>query len=387
MVPGVTVPASPELDVTRRASEGGPRLRSLDIFRGLTVAGMVIVNNPGDWGTVYAPLLHAEWDGWTPTDLIFPFFLFIVGVSLTFGDPRQQSWSRILRRGATLWGLGLFMAAFPVFRLSTVRIPGVLARIAWCYVAASAIVLAIGNLSSAARRRRAALVVAILLIAYWIALTWIPVPGGVAGDRSPAGNLGAWLDRTLLGGHLYRPDWDPEGILSTAPAVGTTLLGVLAGWWLQDTDSIRRRIRGLLIAGLAGIAIGLLWATWFPINKSLWTSSYVLFTGGLAAVALACCHWVFDLRGSLAWARLSEPFVALGRNAILLFVVSGLFAKTLIYLKWPDPSMSLGRWIYVSAFVPLASPRNASLLYAVANLALLYALLLYLHRRRMYFRV
>jgi predicted acyltransferase len=363
------------------------RLRSLDVFRGLTVAGMVIVNNPGDWGTVYAPLLHAEWDGWTPTDLIFPFFLFIVGVSLTFGDQRQQSWSRILRRGAALWGLGLFMAAFPFFRLSTVRIPGVLARIAWCYVATSAIVLAIGHSSPAARRRRAALVVAILLIAYWIALTWIPVPGGVTGDRSPAGNLGAWLDRTLLGGHLYKPDWDPEGVLSTVPAIGTTLLGVMAGWWLHETDAPRQRIRSLLIAGLAGIALGLLWATWFPINKSLWTSSYVLFTGGLAAVGLACCHWAFDLGGSQALTRLSEPFVALGRNAILLFVISGLVARTLIYLKWPDPSMSLARWIYLSAFVPLASPRNASLLYAVANLALLFALLLYLHRRRMYFRV
>lgn len=363
------------------------RLRSLDVFRGLTVAGMVIVNNPGDWGAVYGPLLHAEWDGWTTTDLIFPFFLFIVGVSIAFAGRGRSSWTKVLRRGAVLWGLGLFMAAFPFFRLSTVRVPGVLARIAWCYVATSVLVRAVDNRSPTTRRRRAFVIVAVLLIAYWIALTWIPVPGGVAGDRSPSGNLGAWLDRALLLGHLWRPDWDPEGVLSTVPAIGTTLLGVIAGWWLRETDSPRERVRAVLLAGLIGVIAGLLWDLSFPINKSLWTSSYVFFTGGLAAVALAACHWLFDLRTSTDITRWSEPLVVLGRNAILLFVVSGLFAKTLIYLKWPDASMSLARWIYVSAFLPLASPRNASLLYALANLALLYALLAYLHRRRIYLSV
>ncbi|MGH9385053.1 MAG: acyltransferase family protein [Vicinamibacterales bacterium] len=363
------------------------RLRSLDVFRGLTVAAMVIVNNPGDWGAVYAPLLHAEWDGWTPTDLIFPFFLFIVGVSLTFGGQNRQSAGRVLRRGAVLWGLGLFMAAFPFFRLSTLRIPGVLARIAWSYVATWAIVRAIDDDSPAVRRRRAAVVVAILLIGYWIALTWVPVPGGSAGNRSPAGNLGAWLDRALMRGHLYRTDWDPEGLLSTAPAIGTTLLGVIAGWWMQETESPRRRVRGLLSAGLVSVLLGLLWDSVFPINKSLWTSSYVLFTGGLAAVCLAVCYWFLDLRVSEATARAFEPFVVLGRNAILLFVVSGLFAKTVMYLKWPDPSLSLGRWIYTAAFLPLASPRTASLLFALANLAILYSLLAYLHRRRVYLSV
>jgi predicted acyltransferase len=363
------------------------RLRSLDVFRGLTVASMVIVNNPGDWGTVYAPLLHAEWDGWTPTDLIFPFFLFIVGVSIAISDQSRQSWPRILRRGAVLWGLGLFMAAYPFFRLATVRIPGVLARIAWSYVATSAIVRAIGDGSSARRRRRAVAVVVVLLIGYWIALTWIPVPGGVAGDRSPSGNLGAWLDRTLLSGHLYRPDWDPEGVLSTLPAIATTLLGVIAGWWMRDTASPRQRVQGLLVGALVCVVIGVLWDGVFPINKSLWTSSYVLFTGGLAAAALAACHWLLDLQTRPILIRFSEPFVVLGRNAILLFVVSGLFAKTLMNVKWPDPATSLGHWVYVTAFVPLASPRNASLLYALANLTLLYALLAYLHRRRIYLSV
>ena len=357
------------------------------MFRGLTMAAMVIVNNPGDWGSVYAPLRHAEWHGWTPTDLIFPFFLFIVGVSITLGRTGQGSWAGVLRRGGAIWGLGLFIAAFPFFHVSTVRVPGVLARIAWCYVAAAILAHLSARGRVDGRSRRAAAIVAVLLAGYWILLTWAPVPGGVAGDLSPAGNLGAWLDRRLLIGHLWKPDWDPEGVLSTMPAIGTTILGVIAGWWLRDADSPRRLVRGLLVWGLAGIVAGLVWSAWFPINKSLWTSSYVLFTGGLASAALATCYWWCDVAPTPLMRRLTEPLVALGRNAILLFVVSGLVAKTLIYLKWPDSGMSLARWIYVSAFVPLAAPKNASLLYAVANLALLYALLALLHRRKFYLTV
>jgi predicted acyltransferase len=362
------------------------RLRSVDVFRGATVAGMVIVNNPGDWNTVYWPLLHAEWDGWTPTDLIFPFFLFIVGVSMTLGS-RSHSLVAVLKRSATIWGLGLFMAGFPFFRLATWRIPGVLARIAWSYLGASICVRAVEKLNREKRALTLAVVIAVLLIGYWVLLTFVPVPGGVAGDRSPAGNLGAWFDRALMQGHLWRPEWDPEGMLSTLPAIGTTLLGVAAGWWVQECDSPRRRMRVLLVWGLVGVAAGLAWSVIFPINKSLWTSSYVLFTGGLAAVSLALCHWLFDLNESTLRARLAEPFVALGRNAILLFVLSGLFAKTLIYLKWPNPDSSLAGWIYLHGFASLASPYNASLLYAAANLAVLYGLLAVLHKRRLYFTV
>ena len=360
------------------------RLRSLDVFRGLTVAGMVIVNNPGDWSTVYWPLLHAEWHGWTPTDLIFPFFLFIVGVAITLGRNATRV-STMLRRGAIIWGLGLFLAAFPFFRLTTLRIPGVLARIAWCYVAAALItrVCAPGE-----RRHRAiGAVIAILLVGYWITLAALPFPGGTTGDLSPAGNIGAWLDRTLLGGHLWKADWDPEGVLSTVPAIGTTLLGVLAGWLMQEAPSPRSTVRCLLVWGLAGVLAGLAWSVWFPINKSLWTSSYVLFTAGLASCSLAICYWICDARETPTAQKITEPFVALGRNAILLFVLSGLLAKTLIYLKWPDPSMSLGRWIYLSAFTPLAPPHVASLLFALANLLVLYLILATLHRRKIYLTV
>ena len=346
---------------------------------------MVIVNNPGDWATVYWPLLHAEWHGWTPTDLIFPFFLFIVGVSITLSR-RTATWPSILRRGAIIWGLGLFLAGYPFFRLATIRVPGVLARIAWCYVAAGFLVHAVG--ARGGRYRAIAVTVAVTLTGYWILLAMVPFPGGTPGDLTATGTIGAWLDRSLFGQHLWRgDDWDPEGLLSTLPAIGTTLLGVLAGWWIRDRSSPRAVVSGLLSWGLAGVVLGLVVSTWLPINKSLWTSSYALFTAGLAASALAVCYWVCDTRTGPGMRLLTEPFVALGRNAILLFVLSGLLAKTLIYVKWPDQQVSMGRWIYTAAFQSLAPPQVASLLYAVANLALLYAVLAALHRRRTYLNV
>ena len=348
------------------------------------MAGMVIVNNPGDWNAVYWPLLHAEWHGWTPTDLIFPFFLFIVGVAIPFGSAEGRSWPRILRRTAVIIGLGWFLAGFPFFRLATWRIPGVLPRIGLCYLAAAALVRVAGP-ERRHVRRASILATTILLAGYWILMTWVPVPGGAAGDLSPSGNLGAWLDRTLLAGHLWRRDWDPEGLLSTLPAIATTLLGVLAGLAVHDGSSPRRLVRGLALWGLAGVLCGLAWHQAFPINKALWTSSYVLFTGGIAAAALAACYAWVDAVPTERSRRWSEPLVALGRNALLLFVVSGLVGKTLIYLKWPDPIQPLGSWLYAMAFAPLAPPKVASLAFAIAHLVALWALLLALHRRRLYF--
>ncbi|MGE3491353.1 MAG: acyltransferase family protein [Vicinamibacterales bacterium] len=361
------------------------RLRSLDVFRGLTVAATVIVNNPGDWGTVYWPLLHAEWHGWTPTDLIFPFFLFIVGVSLALSSKAATA-AVVVRRGAVIWGLGLFLAGFPFFNLATIRIPGVLARIAWCYMAAALLARAVANRGD---RRRLILMAALALLAgYWLVLGMVPFPGGAAGDLTPAGNIGAWLDRAVLGRHIWRGgSFDPEGLLSTIPAMGTTLFGVLAGWLIKDAPSPRATVRGLLVWGLAGVVAGLAVSIWLPINKSLWTSSYALFTAGLAAASLAVCYWAIDARGGQHLRTATEPFVALGRNAILLFVLSGLVAKTLIYVTWPDPSTSVGGWIYANAFQPLAPPHVASLLFAVAHLLLLYVLLAHLHRKQIYLTV
>ena len=360
------------------------RLRSLDVFRGLTMAAMVIVNNPGDWSTVYWPLLHAEWHGWTPTDLIFPFFLFIVGVAIPLGSDRGRAWPLVLRRTAVIVGLGWFLAAFPFFRLATLRIPGVLPRIGLCYFAAASIVRLSGP-DQRRRRQAVMLIIAALLGVYWFLMTSVAPPGGTAGDLSAAGNLGAWVDRALLAGHLWRQDWDPEGLLSTLPAVATTLLGVLAGLVVRDASSPRAVVRGLAAWGLAGVVAGLAWHQVFPINKALWTSSYVLFTGGIAAAVFAWCYAWVDAMPTGRRDRWSEPFVALGRNALLLFVVSGLVAKVLIYVKSPDPAQSLGTWLYGAAFAPMAPPKIASLAFALAHLVLLWVLCLALHRRGRYF--
>ena len=218
---------------TRAAS--ATRLVSLDVFRGATMASMVIVNNPGDWGAVYSPLLHAEWHGWTPTDLIFPFFLFIVGVSITLSS-RSATWESILRRSALILALGLFLSGYPRFDVSRWRIPGVLARIAVCYFfAASAYRLTAGDRK---RQGQSLFFIAIALaVGYWLVVTLVAPPGGTAGDLSPEGNLGAWIDRAVMEGHLYKPRWDPEGILSTVPAISTTLLGIVAGLWLGSDET------------------------------------------------------------------------------------------------------------------------------------------------------
>src|SRR5688500_14105220 len=248
-----------------------PRLLSLDVFRGLTVAGMVIVNNPGTWRAVYPPLRHADWHGWTPTDLIFPFFLFIVGVAIPFAlEPggTRGTIAHVRRRAAIIFALGLALNAAWGFDPATMRIPGVLQRIAVCYLLAALLFLA-------TRWRTQAIVAAALLVGYWAAMTLVPVPEHGAGDLGKEGNLAGWIDRTLLGDHVWRVSrvYDPEGILSTLPALATVLLGVLAGHWLHTSRTPAHKSVGLLAAGVAGTGIGLLWGAWFPINKSLWTSS------------------------------------------------------------------------------------------------------------------
>jgi predicted acyltransferase len=365
---------------------------ALDAFRGLTMASMVFVNNPGDWGHVYAPLLHARWDGWTPTDLIFPFFLFIVGVSMTLSRSTMGAWTRILRRSAIIFGLGLFLAGFPYFRLATIRIPGVLQRIAVCYLAAAFLyrwTAPAGSDSANALRHAVRLLLwAVgLTLGYWLIMAFVPPPGGVAGDLSPSGNLGAYLDRMIFGPHLWKSSktWDPEGLLSTVPAVGTTLLGGVAGIWLRSSQPVGRKAAWLALAGVAGMLVGGAWNLVFPINKSLWTGSYVWFTAGGAAVTLAACVWLIDGLGWKAW---SKPLVILGLNAITLFVLSGLIAKSLglIKLSVGDKTVSLGAWLYVSWFVPLGSPKNTSLLYAAVNLLVLFGILYVLYRRRIFLK-
>jgi predicted acyltransferase len=367
------------------------RLVSLDVFRGLTMAAMVIVNNPGDWGHVYRPLLHADWHGCTPTDLIFPFFLFIVGVSITFS--KRTTWWAIVRRSALIIALGLFLAGYPRFDFDRWRIPGVLQRIGVCYlIAASLYRIGVGGAGRGVGSRvRSQLllitgIAALLSLAYWAVMMLVPPPGGVAGDLSPEGNLGAWLDRALMEGYLWRKRWDPEGLLSTLPAVATTLLGIAAGMSLAADESRARSAGMLAAAGAVAAVIGLAWGAFFPINKNLWTSSYVFFTAGLAAMLLAVLYWAIDVRGWRGW---TKPFVILGTNAITLFVVSGLFAKTLGFWRIAEghSEISAGRYAFTHWFAPLATAKNASLLYALANLVILFLLLAWMYRRRLFLRV
>ena len=359
------------------------RLVSLDVFRGLTVAAMLLVNNPGDWGHIYAPLAHAAWHGCTLADLIFPFFLFIVGVSIVYAlsgvrtelarRPAAQ-WG-VLRRTLTLAALGLFASTWLDWDWATLRLPGVLMRIALVFGACGLVFL------HTSWRTQLALAVA-LLLGYAVLLQAVPVPGFGPANLEPATNLGAWLDRTVLGeAHLWKESrtWDPEGLLGTLPAIGTGLLGLLAGQWLRQTSfSAGRRVAGLLLGGVALAALGLLWNRLLPINKSLWTSSYVLFTAGLALLALGSLYWLCDVRG---WRRGLAVWRAFGVNALAAFFGSILLARTLNRVHVAE-EISLKDWLYGHGIAPFfTNPYAASLAGGVVGVSIWAAVLLVLYRR------
>lgn len=357
------------------------RLRSLDAFRGLTVLGMLLVNNPGTWSEIYPPMRHAEWHGWTPTDLIFPYFLFIVGVALVFGLERQRSQGathpqmlkRIATRAAIIIGVGWLLAGFPRYHLETIRIPGVLPRIGLVYGIVAACWVFLTPLA-------VGLLAVLLLVLYWALMTLVLVPGYGAGVLEPIGNLAQYIDNALLHGHLWKPEWDPEGLLSTLPAIATCMLGAQLGHYLRTRSPSVRVVRDMMVAGIAGVALGLVWGLAFPINKSLWTSSYVVFTAGAALLTLAPCYWLIEVRRKDGWAL---PAYIFGANALAAFVGSGLMARILILVKLDgaDGPISLQRWIYLNGFASWAGPRNGSLAYAIA-FTLCWMLLLWLPYRR-----
>ncbi|MET4107252.1 heparan-alpha-glucosaminide N-acetyltransferase domain-containing protein [Hymenobacter sp. UYP22] len=373
------------------ASQPG-RLTSLDVFRGLTVMAMILVNNPGDWGHIYAPLEHAHWHGCTPTDLIFPFFLFIVGVSITYAldGARQQpathgrTMLRVLKRAAILFGLGLFSALFPKFEFSTVRIPGVLARIAVVF-------LVCGILFLKTNRRQQIGLLAFILILYNVLLQLVPVPGYGPANLEAGTNLGAWLDRTVLGeAHLWKQSrtWDPEGLLSTLPAVGTGLLGLLAGQWLRRREvEPATRVAWLFVAGGGCVLLGLVWNGWFPINKALWTSSYVLYAGGLALAMLGGLYWLVDVQQYRRW---TLPALVYGVNAITVFFLSGLIPRLLNMVQVTDAAgekVGLRTWLYDTLFVPYFSPINASLAGALVCVLIWFGVLWLMYRRNVIIKV
>jgi predicted acyltransferase len=366
------------------------RLVSLDVFRGITIAGMTLVNNPGTWSAIYWPLEHAEWNGWTPTDLVFPFFIFIVGVAITLslgrrveeGAPKRPLYLKALKRALIIFALGFFLNLYPHFDFATVRIPGVLQRIAVCYLITAVIFL------STNLRTQAIIAVALLLI-YWIAMTEIAAPGYAAGDLTKERSLASYIDRLVLGQHVWMQAkvYDPEGILSTVPAISTTLFGVLTGHWLRTERTEFEKAAGLFFAGAVCVMIGWSWNSFFPINKALWTSSYVVFTSGLGLQLLALCYWLVDIKGYRRWAW---PFIVFGVNAIALYVGSGLMVDTMELIKVPTAiggTTSLQSWIFRHFFLSWATPINASLAYAIAFILFWLVLMWLLYRKRIYIRI
>ena len=374
-----------------------PRLASLDAFRGLAIAGMVLVNNPGDWGALYPPLAHAAWHGWTFTDTIFPFFLFIVGVSMTIsldaraaaGAGRAALLRGLARRAAVIFAVGLLLNAVPRFDLETLRIPGVLQRIALCTLLAAPIVLActwrgvLGWLLG-------------LLAVYSVLMLAVPVPDvhGVVsvGALEPGRDFGAWLDRQLLGGHLWSVSrtWDPEGLASTLPAVATLLAGVLAGRWLATTTPAAEKTVWLLLAGLLLLGLGsVLDAALMPINKNLWTPSYAVFMAGWALLVFGAFHWLLDAAPSAALrraaGRLALPLVIYGMNALFIFAFSGLVARLLGFFRLAD-----GRSLKQALYAPLQAlplaPVQASLLWALGFNLVMFGVAWAMWRRRWFIK-
>ncbi|HEY6990548.1 MAG TPA: DUF5009 domain-containing protein [Bryobacteraceae bacterium] len=366
------------------ASEHTPaasRLVALDAFRGATMALMVLVNNAGDGNNTYGPLQHSAWNGWTVTDVVFPTFLWIVGVAIALsigrrlecGVARTQLMGQVLRRAVVLYALGLLVYLFPRFDFSTMRVLGVLQRIAICYLIVSAIYL----WTTTARAR--ILWIVSLLAGYWLLMKVVPAPGYEAGRLDVAGNLAHYVDRIVLGRHNYASTktWDPEGIVSTLPAIATTLFGVLAGQLLRWKKSLMERTTVLFLIGNTLLAAGLICDRWLPINKKLWTSSFAIFMAGLAFVLLAMFLYLVD---HLGYQRLVQPFVILGMNAITIYMLSELLAISLDRLRLHD-------WIYHHWFTVLASPRNASLLWAIAFTLLMYIAAYILYRKKWFLRV
>lgn len=375
------------------------RLVSLDAFRGATIAAMLLVNNPGSWSHVYAPLLHARWHGWTPTDLIFPAFLWMVGVSMTLSTARRVEAGAdrvaLLRhagqRAAIIFGLGLFLNAFPFgllpgsdFSFAALRWPGVLQRIALCYLAASVIFLG-------CKPRGQALWAAGLLLGYWALLSFVPVPGHGAGVLEPTGSLAWWIDSHLLAGHTWSgapaPGFDPEGLLSTLPAIGNVLCGTLAGYLLRAAPNGARASGNLAGCGVALIALGVAWGAVFPINKNLWTSSFVLLTSGWAMVGFGAFHWLIDVRGWRAWA---QPFVWYGMNALALFVLAGLAGRLLYVVSWTGADgakVTLKSALYSTLYTSWLGPMHASLAFAVTFVLAFLALAWAMWRRKWFIKV
>ncbi|HEY0758213.1 MAG TPA: DUF5009 domain-containing protein [Acidisarcina sp.] len=398
-------------DQTR--DEPARRLLSLDVFRGATIAAMILVNNPGTYDAVYSPLSHAEWHGATPTDMIFPSFLFIVGVVIPLalearierGATKAALAWRVLRRGAIIFILGLFMNGFPGYEWHTLRLPGVFQRIAICYLCAASLYLVTAGSRAAGEHSRASMqwmtfggLSCLLLAGYWALLKLYPVPGIGPGHLDSYGNAPAYLDRALIGTrHMWAygltpgmgVTYDPEGILSTFPSLVNTFVGVLTGEWLGTRRSGPRKALGMAIAGAALLLAGWLLHPFLPLNKRIWTSTFALFSSGVSMLLFAIVYVLVDLRGSRWW---TAPAMVFGTNALLAYILSELLAslgdqRIRLHRAGGASVITVHHSAYQHLFASWLSPINASLAYAIAVVLLCMALIYPLYRRRIYLRV
>lgn len=366
------------------------RLLSLDAFRGLTIAGMILVNNPGSWSHVYPPLLHAKWHGCTPTDLVFPFFLFIVGVSMSYSYSSfnyqfsGKAAYKLLRRVVLIFLIGLLLNVFPFYNLDiyTFRILGVLQRIALAFGIAGLLILLLN-------RWQLILSAVVMLLGYWFLLWYF------GGDMpfELATNVVRQIDLAILTeDHMYKGfgiPFDPEGLLSTIPSAVTIIYGFFVGLVLKRTSTqIRKNL--LLIAGAGAIAIilGLIWDQFFPINKPIWTSSYVLYTGGIASLLLTLFYWLIDI---LKWRNWAQFFIVYGVNPLFGYVLSGIWVKTLLNIQFTDQvsgEMSNGySWLFSHVFAPVFGNLNGSLMFAVFHIIFFWLILLILYRRKIFIKI
>ena len=346
-------------------THGHTRLLSLDAFRGATIVSMLMVNNPGDGRNVFEQLDHAPWNGWTFTDLIFPFFLWIVGVSMTLsfarrielGADRMKMFHHLARRASVIFLIGFAINFTSRWSLATVRVMGVLQRIGLCYLIAGAIYL------TWPRLRTLIYSICALLAVYWVLMTLVPVPGYGPGVLTPEGNFAKWIDGFLLSGHMWSVTkvWDPEGLVSSLPAVATTLLGATCGLLLRTPLSMAEKTAWMFTAGVSLMFAGAIMNIWLPINKNLWTSSYSVFMAGMAFSVLAFLYWVIDAQG---WRRWAKPFVIYGSNAIAIFVLSDALAITMIKMHWIRP-------VFNTVFAGLGTPKIASLSFALTHVAVM----------------
>lgn len=359
------------------------RLISLDVFRGLTIAAMIVVNNPGSWGHVYAPLLHKPWHGITPTDLIFPFFLYIVGVSIALayskrlakGSPKKEMVKKILFRGLKIFAVGIFLNLWPRFDFPDLRVAGVLQRIALVFVASALLYVYTSW-------KTQAVIGGLILIAYWAAMMFIPTPGYGQPMLEPGINLAAWVDGYLLPGRMWQGSWDPEGLLSTLPAIATGITGMLTGKILLSETQREEKALWMFLSGFLAFIAGYAWSWIFPLNKPIWTSSYVLVTSGLGSMTLATCYLLIDLQKKTCCTR---PWVVLGTNAIAVYVLAGLLSPVFRSIPFG------GKSLVVNAFQALTGagfcPELSSLILALLYLLILFVPALILFRKKIFIKL